>query len=208
MDMGGKFFNDVVAVGMAAGKDTTLPALTCVAIRITDHGYTMAATDRYRLHTVSTLVPTHGADYDLLVSAADLVKFAKRNKRHACALTVHAHAITLTAKPLSPNAPEDWTNLPLVTDCEFPTIARLLGDPSGERGVATTVNGKYLGDAMTAASLIGLAEILPIVAAKPVRIMSRAEGSTFRALVMPIRENGSPAAPVHLPHPREALATV
>ena len=74
------FTRSVTRVAACAGRDDTLPVLTCVNLTGDDGALEMAATDRYRL-AVDRPAWTGAAGIRILVPAHDLERFAKKCDR-------------------------------------------------------------------------------------------------------------------------------
>jgi len=139
------FARTVARVAACAGRDDTLPVLTCVFLTGEDGVLEMAATDRYRL-AVDRPSWTGAAGLQILVPARDLERFAKKSDRHGkISLHLDAQRAGFT----------DGTRTMIVRtmDGSFPRVHALLCD---QDDTTVTVDAATLTAAVTrAAQLMG-----------------------------------------------------
>jgi DNA polymerase III subunit beta len=129
----------------AAGKDDTLPALTCIRLVLDGQEATLTATDRYRL-TIVTCPFTPGpadAPGPALIPARELTAVTRRTSDTTARLALTAETATLTAA-------DRQVTMRLISG-EFPDVTRLI---PGTAGTAVTADIATLTGAVRRAAVV------------------------------------------------------
>jgi len=207
-----RFARAFLATALAAGDDTTLPALTGVALSFNDQGYSLAATDRYRLHVVRCSGDIPSGRVDVVVPAKTVAKLlapVSRERRGAprgLTVTVDSDRVTFTLAS-SGKYPGGSLTVDLIT-ADYPKLATFTVEPAGITcDTVAAVNPEFMSDAVKGAEIIAgksaPARISPWAQGKPVRVRAHdgdADRATdYLAVVMPIRLTGEAVTADNVP---------
>ena len=206
-----RFARAFLAAALAAGDDITLPALTGVALSFNGQGYSLAATDRYRLHIVRCSGDIPSGHVDVVVPAKPVAKFlgtvSRERVQRALTVTVDGDRVMFALAALGKHSAGSLT-VDRITE-DFPRIATFTVEPVDVTcHTVAGVRPQFMADAMKGAEIITgkkswPARISPWATGKPIRVRAH-DGETNRAtdylaVVMPIRFSGETVAADHVP---------
>lgn len=211
-----RFARAFLAAALAAGDDTALPALTGVALSFNGQGYSLAATDRYRLHIVRCSGDIPSGHVDVVVPAKPVAKFLATVSRERAQRRLAPRGLTVTvdgdrvtfALAAWGKYPAGSLTVDRITE-DFPKIANFTVEPVDVTcDTVTAVRPQFMADAVKGAEIITgnkswPARISPWATGKPIRVRAHDgeanRATDYLALVMPIRFSGETVAADHVP---------
>lgn len=203
-----RFARAFLAAALAAGDDITLPALTSVALSFNGQGYSLAATDRYRLHIVRCSGDIPSGYVDVVVPAKPVAKFlgtvSRERAQRALTVTVDGDRVMFALAALGKHSAGSLT-----VDQITGGIATFTVEPVDVTcDTVAGVRPQFMADAMKGAEIItgnksAPARISPWATGKPIRVRANDgeanRATDYLAVVMPTRFLEGTVAADHVP---------